>query len=784
MSSTRPRSLSDWLRSRSDEWLAALLQVRPDLAIPVPADMGVLATRIGIRTSLGRAMEDLDAFSLQVLDALLISPVGTPYAEVVRLLGPGVPAPATRAALDRLRDLALVWGEDDELHVVGSVREVASPYPGGLGRPIAALLEGVGAPQLDAVLDALELGSSRPTGARARIAELYADPSRVGALLERCGAGERAVLAQLTELPLGQVPDAARPSSAAEAASPVRRLLGQALLVAVGPDTVELPREVGLALRADQPLGPSRVERPSIATHDIGTSTVDKTASGQVLTALRHVEQLLESFSDDPPSVLRAGGLGVRELRRTARSLDLSEAQATLYLEIAQAAGLLDSSFDVEPQWLPTRAFDLWLTQAPAQRWVHLTGAWLSMNRWPALVGGKDDRNKTINALSPDTPRMWAPAIRRRTLEVLGDLPAGHAAGPEAVAEMLSWLAPRRLSAGREQIVTAVVTEAEQLAILGRGALGRAGRAVLAGAADAADMLSGLLPEPVDHVLVQADLTVVAPGPLESGLAREIGLVADVESSGGATVYRIDETTVRRALDSGRTAAELHELFRARSRTPIPQALTYLIDDVARRHGRVRVGSASAYLRCDDESLVAQLLADRRTASLRLRRLAPTVVVSPASVAELLEVLRSAGYAPAAEDPQGSVVLTRPEARRLTPRTRPASPVSRRPSTAQLVEVVRQIQAGDRAARSARRMPVTTRVPGVTTASTLELLHRAAREDRSVWLGYVDSHGGPSQRIVDVVSVGGGYLEAFDHTSGEPRTFSLHRIVSAALIDD
>jgi len=39
-------------------------------------------------------------------------------------------------------------------------------------------------------------------------------------------------------------------------------------------------------------------------------------------------------------------------------------------------------------------------------------------------------------------------------------------------------------------------------------------------------------------VLAQADLTVIAPGPLRQDLAAEMALVADIESAGGATVYR------------------------------------------------------------------------------------------------------------------------------------------------------------------------------------------------------------------------------------------------------
>src|SRR5262249_32599775 len=157
----------------------------------------------------------------------------------------------------------------------------------------------------------------------------------------------------------------------------------------------------------------------------------------------------------------------------------------------------------------------------------------------------------------------------------------------------------------QEEVIGWTVQEATTLGVLGLGALSRAGRALLCeGPGAAAAALLTALPQPVDHVLVQADRTVVALGPLEPGLAKEIGLVADVESAGGATVYRITEDTVRRAMDAGRTAADLHELFRTRSKTPVPQSLSYLIDDVGRRHGRLRGGTATAFLRCDDEGLL------------------------------------------------------------------------------------------------------------------------------------------------------------------------------------
>src|SRR5215475_3713735 len=785
-----PRSLSEWLRAQPDAALAELLRARPDLAVPAPGDIGTLASRAGVRFSVLRALEDLDAFTLQVLDGLVVateSGPGTARCAQLGALLPDAPAEALRAAVDRLRRLALVWGEDT-LHVTGTARELASPYPAGLGRPVAALLAGATTGQLAPVLAALGLLEQRQPGAALAVAEVVTDPVRLGALLTRCGRSEREVLGQLAAgPPLGTVRDALRPIGARQADTPVRWLLAHGLLVAVGPETVELPREVALALRGEAPLGPARVQPPPLEGVGRGAATVDGAGATQVLTALRLLESLLESYAAEPPSELRAGGLGVRELRRTARALNVEDPVAALFAEAARAAGLLEATGGPESVWLPTARYDSWLAAPPARRWTQLASAWLAMTRLPSLVGERDDRGRTTAALSADAERVNAPATRRRVLQLLADQPSGTAlADPAGIAARLAWTGPRR-GGQRVSQVAAVLAEAEALGVTGRGALTSYGRQLLAGG-DPERVLAARLPAPVDHVLIQADLTVVAPGPLDPDLARQLAQVADVESAGGATVYRLTDSTVRRALDAGRTATELHELFRTRSRTPVPQALTYLVDDVARRHGRLRVGAASAYLRCDDEVLLAQVLADRATEPLRLRRIAPTVVASRSAVPRVLEVLRRAGYAPVAESAEGTVVLTRPDARRAPERPRsargPAEPPC--PTDAQLAELVRAVRAGDRAMHESRRVTVAAGVdgvPGMTTAATLGLLRHAARDGRPVLLGYVNPQGSASQRIVDPVSISGGYLQGWDHRGEEMRTFALHRITAVALLD-
>ncbi|QYN23392.1 helicase-associated domain-containing protein [Amycolatopsis sp. DSM 110486] len=742
-------SLADWLRAESDDALADLLRTRRDLSTPPPSDTTVLATRAGTPGSVARACEDLDTFTLAVLDGLLVAGADTApvsLASVAALVGTDISGPLTR-----LRARALVWGTDDELRVPPAARDALGPFPAGLGAPSPALAA-----------------------------------SDLAALLAEVGEDERKVLTALAAgPPIGRTRDASFDVSLSDAATPVQKLLARSLLLRRDDQTVELPRELGLLLRGGAAFEAATLVEPKLPVHPHQTDTVDSTAAGEAMELLRQTETLLRSWSATPPPVLKSGGLGVRELRKMAKDLESDEARASFVAELAVGAGLVADSEATTPEWVPTTLTDSWLASPTVQRWMTLAQAWLELPRLPGLAGGRDAKDKPIAPLSEDLRRPLAPVARRRVLVALGDLAPGS--GVKSVDELvavLAWRAPRRGGRLRDETVRWTMAEASALGLVGLGALTTATRLLLEDdRPGAVEAMHDALPKPVDHVLVQADLTVVAPGPLEPELATAMAAVADIESAGHATVYRVTEPTVRRALDTGRTADELHALFRSKSATPVPQSLTYLIDDVARRHGRLRGGAAGSFLRCDDEALLAEVLAHPVAAEYDLRMIAPTVLISPVPLGEVLEALRGAGFAPAAEGPDGRVVDIRPSGRRLPARARAAR--SRPGEQAVLTDdqatrIVANLRAGD--AATARRRGSAVRAHsggGADTTATLDLLSRATLERREVWIGFVDSRGTASQRVVRPVRVGGGVLEGTDH-----ERYPLHRITSAALVEE
>ncbi|MFC0713828.1 helicase-associated domain-containing protein [Cellulomonas biazotea] len=441
-----------------------------------------------------------------------------------------------------------------------------------------------------------------------------------------------------------------------------------------------LPRRVALALRGGRthraPALPPVV--PADAPHRAAALVAaESAAAGEHVVRL--VARVAHLWERQPAPVLRSGGLGVRELRRVAATLEVDEAEAAFVVELAGAAGLVADDGEESPSFVPTLELDDWTALDVPQRWSALARTWLATPRTPWLVGGRDERGAVRAALDPELHRAWAPRLRSAVLQVLADVPEGVAPTAHQVLDTLRWRTPR--SVPPASAVTAVLAEAGRLGVVGAGALSPAGRALLAATAgapagdgdrrDAAPddpvgaALAAALPAAVGEILLQGDLTGIVPGRPSPELEALLDATAHVESRGGALTVRFTPDSVRAALDGGATADQVLADLAAHARGVVPQPLVYLVRDAARRHGRLRAGTASSYVRADDPALLAGLVDDPRLADLGLVALAPTVLAAQASTRELVDALRTHGLAPVTEGPDGEVLHLAPVVRRV-----------------------------------------------------------------------------------------------------------------------
>ena len=710
-------SFTEELRGRSDEQFIVLFTLRPDLISPVPTDVMALAARATSMPSLMRARESLDKFRLDILSALCSIEEPIALSQIA-----SITTVESASALNSLWELALVYKDGEGFRIPTNVRTLVGEYPAGLGVKSAKSVD----------FASIE---NAPKGAKETIEKLVWGP------------------------PKGQI------ANIKKAPPAIDWLLENGFLVPFDSQTVLLPREVAMHFRGGKVFKDLQPTMPEVIGVTRKQKAADLAAISNISTFVRWAEELGHNWSDEPPAALRSGGLGVRDLKRTAEHLGVTEICAAFVAELLYVGGLI--VIDTDDQILPTSQFDIWLTKSVEEQWLVLVSLWLETSRVSGLVGKGDSKN--VAALGPELDRGGVQILKKTILGLLKNNP-GIDPTLHSISVALTWLLPTR--ANRDYIQW-ILREAEWLGLTGQGALSSFGLALISHQELGVE---NALPKPVDHILIQADNSAVAPGPLTLELANAIGTIADIESRGGASVYRFSETSIRRGLDHGQTGDQIKDFLKKISKTPMPQPLEYLITDIAKRHGKLRVGNTTSYLRCEDEGLIQEILHDKRLDSLRVRKLAPQVLVSDVEHGELMNSLREAGYLPAAENATG-VLVTAPTVRRAKSRPKPPRVTTEFAASNEILvaAAVRALRAGERASAHKPR-----EVPRTTANETVDLLHQYIEERASLTIGYADTNGGVSNRLIDPLSISLGTLVARDHATGEIAHFRIPRITGVS----
>ncbi|MET9884708.1 helicase-associated domain-containing protein [Streptomyces sp. NPDC006430] len=279
----------------------------------------------------------------------------------------------------------------------------------------------------------------------------------------------------------------------------------------------------------------------------------------------------------------------------------------------------------------------------------------------------RDEDNKALPALVGAPPCNGCVQARHGLLASAAQLPAGQGVRVASdLGPLVAWHRPLADSSPQHGTPFAtVVWEAELLGVLARGALSAIGIHLRTGDAEGLDVeCRRLLPSATATARIGADLTAVVTGTPSARLASLLDSVAERETSGTASVWRFSPGSIRRALDAGRVPEDITADLAAIAAGPLPQPLSYLIADTARRHGRVRLAPAACVLHGDEPALLAELAAHRRLAKLGLRQLAPTVLISRSSLDTTLAALRAEGYAPVPETAEGTVRIEKIRPRR------------------------------------------------------------------------------------------------------------------------
>ena len=686
--STVLEELSRW----GDGRLERLLRLRPELtAAGSLAQLAQLVTR----TDVVRAgVLDLPADLRQVLEAVTVIGPACTVDDLVALDTAVSPA-ELGARVDELRD-RLLLRPGASLRPLGPVAQHLR-HPLGLGRSVVeshALT-----PFVELVELVQQLGQPRPrsaAAARSALRDAFADTAALAASFAGLPPGALALLRRADEDgPVLAVPGVDPYQGLLPDDEDVVVLVLAGLLAPVGVARVELPLEVGLALRSPHVLR-WRLLPPAVPSSPVAAADLAAATAQAVFGLLERVDAVVAGLEARPAPLLASGGLGVKEVRALAGGGEFGEVATVLWL--LRRLSLVDprrKDVRVSTAWVA------WSEQDDATRWSELVRAWLSSDQLPPPRPGSARRPKPVLGLG------WERRLPAARLQLVSLLAAHRQRSCDTSGWLRRWAwrwPQERLTADddrgrlRDDVLRSdLLREAELLGLLVDGAPSPLVDVVHDGG-DVGAAFAALGVAGVRRVHAQADLTLVCTGPAARDVRRALDRIAAVESTGAATVWRISEQSLARAYDDGdspdQVLALLHELA-----GDVPQAMAYLVRDAHRRHGRVRVGTATAYVVVDDDAALQDVLGRRLPAAhpvraLALRRIAPGVAVSKGSAASTVEALRLLGLPAVVEAADGSATRARTGARRATPPARrplfelPVGPVD----AAELL--VRRLRAG------------------------------------------------------------------------------------------
>lgn len=668
----------NWLSGLSEPDLAELLENRPEVLRGTPArDLRALESRLSQPQAITGALMNQPRPALQVLTALLVLGGRASVARCAGLLEPttvgGDHVAQVRGWLWRLAAHGLAWvDEDDVAHAAPGAAQVLA-VPEGLGRPLAAAMVDTAKDRLQPVLRAWGI-ERQPTKAAAAAALLdaFGDPVRLAAQLERLTPAQRELLAAGDEDVSANL---SRHSWFAQRQRAVQAGVeaGVVLPGYYGYDG-EVPAEVRIALRGKGVRFDP--DEPALPTTDASPEMVERESTAALVQFSEASLTILDHVRDRPVKWVRNGGIGAREVARIAKACKVDVPVVRLVLDCAYAAGLIEWT---GPALECGEVAAAWRDLDPGARVTLLLEQWLTIPWSPTQT--HDPSAKALAVGDPDRECRRCLDARLVTLAEWIRIDAGRGVDDASLARLVWWVRPLAHPTHRAVVVEeddygygyrrrgprtrtypdpfwvpeddgdpTLGTNADEARALGLVAHGCATpllRALLTGDRAAAVALAdAMLPAAASRASFGSDLTAVVTGPPTGELSALLDLCADRESRGGAVTWRFSTASVRRALDLGVTAAELASRLEAVAANGLPQPLAYLVTDVGRRHGSLRVADARAMVRSEDEGLLAEVAADRKLRKLGLRLLAPTVLASSVGEQDTIDALRAAGYLP------------------------------------------------------------------------------------------------------------------------------------------
>jgi hypothetical protein len=350
--------------------------------------------------------------------------------------------------------------------------------------------------------------------------------------------------------------------------------------------------------------------------------SIDRDCGIHAFEAMQAITELIFDFDQNLVREVSKASMGLPDIKRLCAHLGKPKEYVRAIFELAKLAGLIALA---DKRFQPTDLADSWIAATQKSRWEILVRAWLEL---VGTAGTKELSSQLAKAQSRLLPKLISscfplaasyPASRINRLAELADV-----IGLSAAGQLASWfdlaLSPTKLAA-------------------------------------ATKALERRLPAQQERIIIQGDLSIIAPGPLASSIEIALRKFADTENIGLASGYRISAQSLSVGLEEGLTQQQIRSLLEKLSGSALPQPVDYLITESASRFGRlkIRAQDQGSSLSSTDELLAKQILMDSKLKHLMLQKTGD-LINSPLDSESLYHGLRSCSYLAVRVDELGNVI--------------------------------------------------------------------------------------------------------------------------------
>ena len=465
-------------------------------------------------------------------------------------------------------------------------------------------------------------------------------------------------------------------------------------------------------------LGEGADRTPQAADRDAGV------AAFEIMQALTEL-----NFDIDQRYVREVGkaGVGLADLKRIAGHLRKTVEFARSVYQVARAAKLISTA---DGRWHLGAEADGWLELNPKERFVFLAKLWRSQL-------GEDSAQELLK-MRLAHPHHSLDSLFRHTYPFADSLVNSRVTGLEAMADLIGLTAGKSATTWFELVLKNDMDAA-------------------------AGLLAAHLPETSERLIIQADLSLIAPGPLPTAIEIELRRFAETEQISMASTYRLTGLSLSHGLETGLTETKIRDLLLRLSGKDLPQPVDYLLREAVARFGRLVVadgpGEARSLIKSSDAILLTEIANESKLRPFSIRKTPDGDLFSRFEPEVIYFGLREAGFSAIRVDGKGMVI---------SPRT-----VAARTSA---IEVVSTVESDIERLREHDERLGTE--PG--TDDLVRQIEFALKNRSRLLITATDRAGQAHEFLLEPKNLSNGRLRGIDTRAEIERTLPLERITSAS----